>query len=161
MEISRGRGVVKWKRDAEQIGVFGFGVRLEGEGEFLGASGRMRGDGVDAGRARGREDELCGVAGDEVGAVGGDDLPSGARELLEWERRASEGVEAPAALDGPGELDGLGQCGLGRLRLLLRCKLGMGEGAGDGFEGRGFVAQREVVAVAGMKQETALIGVGR
>jgi hypothetical protein len=53
------------------------------------------------------------VAGDEVGGVvvRGDDLPSGAGELLQRDRGALIGIKAPAALNGSGEQDG-GEAGL-------------------------------------------------
>src|SRR6202042_3494729 len=70
---------------------------------------RLRRDGVDAGRARGDDQELRGFAGDERSVSAGvtvGDLPVAASQLLQGNGWAGERVEAPLALDRAGQPDG-------------------------------------------------------
>ena len=113
MEVAGGEVVLLRQCKREPIRVVVIGVGLKGDVEFGVAAGGTRADGVHARGSGGGEQELGGVAGDEVGGVvvRGDDLPAGAGELLQWDRGALIGIKAPAALDGSGEQDG-GQAGL-------------------------------------------------
>ena len=111
VEVAGGDVLLERKGEREQVGLLGGGRGLEAD--VLGGVGaaRLRGDGVDAGRTCGGDEELRGLAGDEwaVGAgVAVGNLPIAAGKLLQRNGGAGEGVEAPLALDGAGQADGLG-----------------------------------------------------
>jgi len=92
-----------------------------------------------------------------IGKVG--DVPISTGELLQGQRRAGEGVEAPLTLDGAGEDDWLGLgLGCGFLRL-FGSEFGVGESFGV-TRGKMFgLGELDVVFGGLLENEAALVGV--